>query len=121
MVAAASFVTYLVGLGRPGASAEQVSTASLAALIVAASWVLAVVARPYAWWKVALIAASLAAYAVIFTWTPTQALFLLDSSDTTLMLTALGIGAAGAACVEALWWARSFAFGEPRALWERAS
>ena len=36
-----------------------------------------------------------------------------------LMRTGLLMGAAGAVLIEALWWFRSFAFGEPRVFWRR--
>ena len=124
VIAAASFGTYLLvrGHGAPtqtGVVPPQEATAALAALIVAATWVLAVVARPYEWWKVALIAASVAAYVLIFTWPLTQQSFFLDSSNQALMRTGLLMGAAGAVLIEALWWFRSFAFGEPRVFWRR--
>ena len=122
VIAAVTFITYLwvrTPAGGVQPNATQVSTATLASLIVAATWVLAVVARPYAWWKVALIAVSLGAYAVIFTWPFTQSLFLLDSSNVALMETGLFVGVLGAVLVEGLWWARGRAFGEPTVLWAR--
>ena len=67
----------------------------------------------------ALIAASVAAYVLIFTWPLTQQSFFLDSSNQALMRTGLLMGAAGAVLIEALWWFRSFAFGEPRVFWRR--
>ena len=44
----------------------QASTAALITLLVTAVWVLAVVARPYEWWRVALVGVSGLAYVVIF-------------------------------------------------------
>ena len=124
VIAAAAFVTYLLVRGQGavpagGGVSPQESAAVLAALIVAATWVLAVVARPYEWWKVALVAVSLAAYVLIFTTPLTQRLFLLDSSNTDLMTTGLIVGAIGAVAIEALWWARAYVFGEPRVFWRR--
>ena len=122
VIAAVTFTTYLLlRPDAPGPAATQASTAALAALIVSATWVLAVVARPYQWWKVGLIALSLAAYALIFTLPVTQALFVLDSSNVAFMETGLLIGAVGAAAIEALWWARARFFGEQRQFWASPS
>ncbi len=122
VIAAVTFTTYLLlRPDAPGPAATQASTAALAALIVSATWVLAVVARPYQWWKVGLIALSLAAYALIFTLPFTQQLFVLDSSNVAFMETGLLIGAVGAAAIEALWWARARFFGEQRQFWASPS
>jgi len=122
VIAAVTFTTYLLlRPDAPGPAATQASTAALAALIVSATWVLAVVARPYEWWKVGLIALSLAAYALIFTLPFTQQLFVLDSSNVAFMETGLLIGAVGAAAIEALWWARARFFGEQRQFWASPS
>lgn len=119
VVASVAFLTYLLAQGR--GTSTQASTAALAALIVAASWVLAVVARPYRPWKIALVAASLLLYAVMFVWPLTQQLFALDSSNHALMALGLGIGAAGAALIEALWWIVRRTAGEPARLWDTSS
>jgi len=120
-VAAVTFTTYeMVRPGGPFATATptQASTATLAALIVAATWVLSVVARPYRWWKLALVGASLAAYSFIFATRATQELFLLDTSDLRAMTLGLISGAICAVAVEATWWVRALAFQEPRRLWD---
>ncbi|MEI2826121.1 MAG: HAD-IC family P-type ATPase [Dermatophilaceae bacterium] len=120
IVAAATFVSFLVARGALGdgaAATTRVSTATLVTLIVAATWVLAVVARPYEWWKVALIGLSVVAYALIFLLPWTQSLFLLDASDTTAMTRALGIGFVAAVVIEAAWWIQGRVRGEKRRLW----
>ncbi len=106
VVAGASFITYLLTRIPEGSETEatQSSTAALLALIIASTWVLSVVARPYAWWKVALILLPLAGYGFIFTAGFTQKIFMLDSSHTSLMFTATIAGLIGAALIEALWW-----------------
>jgi cation-transporting ATPase E len=75
------------------------------------------VARPYSWWRVALIALSGGAYVVIFAMPLARKEFMLDPSNVALTGTALGIGAFGAAIVEAIWWWRGAAGGEPPRLW----
>lgn len=120
IVALATFVTYLLVLPGPDASATaltQATTATLTATIISASWVLAVVARPYQWWKVGLLALSFAAYGVIFAWPFTRTLFLLDPSNSALMLIGATAGAVGAALVEATWWINGRLLGESRRLW----
>ncbi|MFZ2511463.1 MAG: HAD-IC family P-type ATPase, partial [Gordonia sp. (in: high G+C Gram-positive bacteria)] len=71
-----------------GAAQTQAATATLAAMIAMAWWVLVVVARPLNWWKVLLVSVSVIAYVLIFTWTWTQDLFKLDSANGEMMLRA---------------------------------
>jgi cation-transporting ATPase E len=122
-VGTATFVSYLVAYrGRHAtfAEQEQASTAALITLLVTALWVLAVVARPYQWWRVALVTACGLAYVAIFSIPLAQKKFLLDPSNLAVTSTALGIGVLGAAAIEATWWIRARMLGiEPR-LW-RAS
>lgn len=119
VVATVTFTTYLLVRPSAAVSDTQASTAALAALIVSASWVLAVVARPWEWWKVALVAASIGAYALIFTLPMTQRLFLLDASNQPAMELGLTFGLIGAGMVEIIWWVRGFVFGEKRQFWKR--
>ncbi len=122
IIAAVTFVTYLLVRPASGldseAGREQVAAACLAALIVAATWVLAVVARPYEWWRIALVAASFGAYAFIFLHPLTQDLFHLDSSNTLMMVTGLAVGGVGAVLVELVWWIRGWVFGEKHRFWK---
>ncbi len=120
IVGVATFVSYLLAYrGRHATFQEQdqASTAALITLLVTALWVLAVVARPYQWWRVGLVAASGLAYVVIFTIPLARQKFLLDPSDVAVTSTALGIGVLGAAAIEALWWIRARMLGERPRLW----
>ncbi|SEH64454.1 cation-transporting ATPase E [Mycolicibacterium rutilum] len=120
VVGLATFISYLVAYqGREASSAEQTqaSTAALITLLVAAVWVLAVVARPYQWWRVALVAVSGLAYVVIFSIPLARDLFILDISNVKTTTIALLIGVAGAVAVEVIWWVQGAALGEPRRLW----
>lgn len=120
VVGLATFTSYLLAYqGRAATETEQTqaSTAALITLLVAAVWVLAVVARPYEWWKVALVAVSAAAYVVIFSIPFARELFILDPSNTALTSMALGIGLAGAAAIEVIWWVQGRVLGEQRRLW----
>jgi cation-transporting P-type ATPase E len=84
---------------------------------VTAVWVLAVVARPYEWWRVALVAVSGLAYVVIFAIPSAQKTFMLDPSNMVITSMALGIGLLGAAVIEVLWWVQGALMGERRRLW----
>ena len=128
IVAAATFTSYLMARATalPGVSGQaavpedirtRIATATLATLIVAATWVLAVVARPYEWWKVGLIALSAAAYLLIFSWPAIARLVLLDASDAAMMTRAVLIGVVAAVFVEIGWWVQQRRSANPRRFW----
>jgi cation-transporting P-type ATPase E len=124
VVGLATFGSYLLAYPGAGASAAertQASTAALVTLLVAAVWVLCVVARPLQWWRLALVLVSALAYVLIVSVPLAQRLFLLDTSDGGAILAALGIGALAAAVIEALWWVQGARSGEPRRLWRRST
>ncbi|WP_137148473.1 cation-translocating P-type ATPase [Mycolicibacterium sp. CR10] len=119
-VGIATFTSYLLAYqGQDASEVEQTqaSTAALITLLVAAVWVLAVVARPYEWWRVALVAVSGLAYVVIFSIPLAWKLFLLDPTNMAITSTALIIGLLGAAVVEVIWWVQGRVLGERRRLW----
>ncbi|EFG75359.1 E1-E2 ATPase [Mycobacterium parascrofulaceum ATCC BAA-614] len=120
IVGIATFASYLVAYhGRHATfqQQEQASTAALITLLMTALWVLAIVARPYQWWRVALVVGSGLAYVVIFSIPLARKAFLLDPSDVAVTATAVGIGALGAGAVEALWWIRARMLGVQPRLW----
>jgi cation-transporting ATPase E len=122
VVGIATFVSYLVAYqGREATPVEQTqaSTAALITLLVTMMWVLGVVARPYEWWRVALVALSGLAYVVIFSIPLAQKTFMLDSSNIALTSMALGIGLVGAAAIEVIWWVQGRILGERRRLWKQ--
>ncbi|MEA5453692.1 HAD-IC family P-type ATPase [Sinomonas sp. JGH33] len=107
VIAVASFTCYL--LVRPAVatgdvSQVQASTSALMTLIAIALWVLAIVARPYAWWKVLLVAVMMAASFAMFALPLTQRLFELDPGSASSTGTALGCAAVGIAVIELGWW-----------------
>jgi cation-transporting ATPase E len=121
-VGIATFTSYLLAYqGRAATDVEQTqaSTAALITLLVSSLWVLSVVARPYEWWRVALVAVSAAAYVVIFSIPVARELFMLDPSNVRTTTTALGIGLLGAAAVEVMWWVQGAELGERRRLWRQ--
>jgi cation-transporting ATPase E len=122
VVGIATFISYLAAYqGREPTQTQQTqaSTAALITLLVTMVWVLAVVARPYEWWRVALVALSGLAYVVIFSIPLAQKAFMLDSSNIALTSMALGIGLVGAAAIEVIWWVQGRFLGERRRLWRQ--
>ncbi|WOC12954.1 HAD-IC family P-type ATPase [Gordonia sp. MP11Mi] len=83
-----------------GAQQTQAATAALATMIAIAVYVLAVVARPYTWWKLVLVAVSVIAYVLIFTVPFSQRMFHLDSSNAGMMAVAGVCAVVGCAAVE---------------------
>jgi cation-transporting ATPase E len=107
VIAAASFTCYL--LVRPavaggGTTQVQASTSALITLIAIALWVLAIVARPYAWWKVLLVAVMMAASFAMFALPLTRGLFELDPGNAGHTWTALACAGVGIVLVELAWW-----------------
>ena len=120
IVAVSTFVTYLLLFpgGRPDPQlSQQIAAGTLACLIIGATWVLSVVARPYRWWRVGLVAAAYGAYSLLFLLPFTQRLFLLDTSNAAMMQTGIAAGLIAAALVEATWWIRAKVYGERAQLW----
>ncbi|MCP9271643.1 HAD-IC family P-type ATPase [Mycolicibacterium arenosum] len=123
VVGVATFTSYLLAYqGRTSTEVEQTqaSTAALITLLVSALWVLAVVARPYEWWRVALVSVSALAYVVIFSIPLARKTFILDPSNVQLTVTALLIGLMGALLIEVIWWIQGRILGERRRLWRTA-
>jgi len=120
VVGISTFISYLLAYpGRDGTQAEQTqaSTGALITLLIGALWVLAVVARPYQWWRVGLVATSALGYLIIFALPLAREKFMLDPSDTTTTATAVLIGLLAAVLIEASWWIQGRVLGEPRVLW----
>lgn len=88
------------------ASKIQHSTAAVVALYLIATWVLIVVARPFAWWKAGMIVASIAAfsYALFLPVFFGQEFWQLDPGHTPTMLVAVTVAAVGAVLVELAAW-----------------
>ncbi|MDT5127064.1 MAG: cation-transporting P-type ATPase [Mycobacterium sp.] len=124
VVGIATFASYLLAYeGRAATPREQTqaSTAALITLLVGALWVLAVVARPYEWWRVGLVTVSALAYVMIFSIPWAREQFMLDPSNAVLTSMALGMGVTAAVLIEVIWWVQGKALGEPRRLWRSSA
>lgn len=120
IVGVATFATYLTAYhGRHATSVQQdqASTAALITLLVTAVWVLAVAARPYEWWRLALVVASALSYVLIFSLPWTQQKFFLDPSNLWVTSVALAVGVMGAAAIETMWWVRARILGVRPQVW----
>lgn len=115
VIGVATFVAYLIAYAGPEASETQkvqAGTTALITLIMIAVWVLVLVARPYVWWKVVLIAVSVLAYLALFTIPFTREFFKLDPSNPRLTLAAVVCGVIGIVLVELAWWVQARLSGE---------
>ncbi|WP_280394060.1 HAD-IC family P-type ATPase [Nocardia brasiliensis] len=124
VIGVATFVAYLIAYAGPEATEEQkeqAGTTALITLIMIAVWVLAIVARPYVWWKVLLIGASIAAYVFLFTVPFTREFFKLDPSNVALTTAAFICGAVGIVLVEVAWWVSAALLGDKRELFPTAN
>ncbi|MGW0179279.1 HAD-IC family P-type ATPase [Nocardia sp. NPDC003345] len=119
VIGTATFVAYLIAYAGPEASEQQkmqAGTTALITLIMIAVWVLAIVARPYNWWKIVLLAVSVAAYVVLFSVPFTREFFALDPSNAALTTAAFVCGAVGIVLVEVAWWVSATLRGESHKL-----
>lgn len=122
IVGISTFATYLIAYnGRHATTVQQdqASTAALITLLVTAVWVLAVAARPYEWWRLALVIGSALAYVLIFSLPWAQKKFFLDPSNLWLTSVALGVGLLGAAAIETMWWVRARILGVRPHVWRQ--
>jgi len=76
-----------------------------------------VVARPYQWWRVGLVAVSGLAYVVIFAIPLAREKFMLDPSNLAFTSAGVAFGLLAAGLIEALWWIQGRWLGESRTLW----
>ncbi|MEU3060933.1 cation-translocating P-type ATPase [Streptomyces subrutilus] len=98
----ATFVTYVIARGHytgPDALQAETSAATLT-LFLTSMWVLAIIARPYTWWRVALVGAMGAAFLIVLVVPWLQEFFQLKLVGATMPWTAVAIAAAAAALIE---------------------
>ncbi|WP_369201614.1 HAD-IC family P-type ATPase [Streptomyces sp. PU-14G] len=102
---AATFATYLLArhhYSGSGALAAETSAATLTLFLIA-MWVLAIVARPYTWWRVGLVAAMGVAFLVVLATPWLQRFFALKLVGTVVPWTAVGVAAVAGVLLEAAW------------------
>ncbi|MFD7300572.1 HAD-IC family P-type ATPase [Streptomyces pharetrae] len=105
LAALATFTTYLIAghhYSGPGALDAETSAATLTLFLIS-MWVLAIIARPYTWWRIALVAAMGGAFVVVLVVPWLQDFFALKLVGVTMPWIAVGIAAGAAAALELLW------------------
>ncbi|MFJ9816765.1 HAD-IC family P-type ATPase [Streptomyces sp. NPDC101151] len=101
----ATFVTYLLArhyYTGPGALDAETSAATLTLFLIS-MWVLAIIARPYTWWRVALVAAMGAAFLFVLVVPALQSFFALKLVGVAMPWTAVAVAVVAAATLELLW------------------
>ncbi|MEU6542923.1 HAD-IC family P-type ATPase [Streptomyces sp. NPDC046859] len=101
----ATFATYLIARHHySGADSLPAETsAATLTLFLVSIWVLAIIARPYTWWRIALVAAMGFAFLLVLVVPLLQEFFALRLVGMTLPWVAVGIAAVAAAALEFLW------------------
>ncbi|MEV6178012.1 HAD-IC family P-type ATPase [Streptomyces sp. NPDC052016] len=101
----ATFVTYLLArhhYSGEGALDAETSAATLTLFLIS-MWVLAIIARPYTWWRIALVAAMGAGFLLVLVVPWLQDFFALKLVGVTMPWIAVGVAVAAAAVLEFLW------------------
>ncbi|MFB7412975.1 HAD-IC family P-type ATPase [Streptomyces sp. NPDC056202] len=105
IAAAATFTTYLLArhhYSGEGALEAETSAATLTLFLVS-MWVLAIIARPYTWWRLTLVATMGGAFLLVLVVPWLQDFFALKLVGTTLPWAAVAIAAAGGLLLEVAW------------------
>ncbi|MGW4987315.1 HAD-IC family P-type ATPase [Streptomyces mirabilis] len=105
VAAVATFITYLVARHHytgPGELDAETSAATLTLFLIS-MWVLAIIARPYTWWRVALVASMGLAFLVVLVVPWLQHFFALKLVGVEMPWIAVGVSVVAAATLEFLW------------------
>ncbi|MEU2247044.1 HAD-IC family P-type ATPase [Streptomyces sp. NPDC019224] len=105
IAAAATFTTYLIARHHytgTGALDAETSAATLTLFLVS-MWVLAIIARPYTWWRICLVATMGLAFLVVLVVPWLQDFFALKLVGTRMPWTAAGIAVVAAVALEYAW------------------
>ncbi|MFE7653511.1 HAD-IC family P-type ATPase [Streptomyces bottropensis] len=105
LAAVATFVTYLLArhhYAGEGALEAETSAATLTLFLIS-MWVLAIIARPYTWWRVGLVAAMGGCFLLVLVVPSLQDFFALRLVGTTMPWMAVAVAALASALLEFLW------------------
>ncbi|MGW1280925.1 HAD-IC family P-type ATPase [Streptomyces tsukubensis] len=105
IAAAATFTTYLLARSHySGTDALDAETsAATLTLFLVALWVLAIVARPYTWWRIVLVATMGLGFLIVLVVPWLQEFFALKLVGTAMPWTAVGIAAGAGVLLEVAW------------------
>ncbi|MGW8556941.1 cation-translocating P-type ATPase [Streptomyces tubercidicus] len=101
----AAFTTYLLARSYytgPDALPAETSAATLT-LFLTAIWVLAIIARPYTWWRIALVLTMALAFLIVLATPWLQTFFALRLVGTTMPWAAVGIAVVASLLLELTW------------------
>ncbi|MET7293267.1 cation-translocating P-type ATPase [Streptomyces griseoloalbus] len=105
LAALATFTTYLLARSHysgEGALAAETSAATLTLFLISI-WVLAIIARPYTWWRVGLVTAMGAGFVLVLVVPWLQEFFALKLVGMTMPWVATGVAVFAAGVLEVLW------------------
>lgn len=105
IAAVATFATYLIArhvYAGPGSLDAETSAATLTLFLVS-MWVLAIIARPYTWWRICLVAAMGVAFLIVLVVPWLQDFFALKLVGAQMPWTAVGIAVIASAALEYAW------------------
>ncbi|NED86604.1 HAD-IC family P-type ATPase [Streptomyces sp. SID11233] len=105
IAAAATFATYLIArhvYAGPGSLDAETSAATLTLFLVS-MWVLAIIARPYTWWRICLVAAMGVAFLIVLVVPWLQDFFALKLVGAQMPWTAVGIAVIASVALEFAW------------------
>ncbi|MFE6666714.1 HAD-IC family P-type ATPase [Streptomyces sp. NPDC057697] len=105
IAAVATFVTYLIArhhYSGAGALDAETSAATLTLFLVS-MWVLAIIARPYTWWRISLVVAMGLAFLIVLVVPWLQNFFALKLVGAAMPWTAVGIAVVASAGLEYAW------------------
>lgn len=105
IAAIATFVTYLIARHHytgPDALGAETSAATLTLFLIS-MWVLAIIARPYTWWRICLVATMGLAFLIVLVVPWLQEFFALKLVGTVMPWTAVGVAVLAATALEFTW------------------
>ncbi|MBB1244644.1 HAD-IC family P-type ATPase [Streptomyces durbertensis] len=103
LAAVATFSAYLMARGVYDNNLEAETSVACLTLFLVALWALAIISRPYTWWRLLLVGTMGFAFAVVLTVPFLQEFFQISLVGTRAPLTAVGIAVAAGATLEILW------------------
>ncbi|MER5278338.1 HAD-IC family P-type ATPase [Streptomyces sp. NPDC002809] len=105
IAAVATFTMYLIARSHySGTDALDAETsAATLTLFLVSMWVLAIIARPYTWWRICLVAAMGLAFLIVLVVPWLQDFFALKLVGTTMPWTAVGIAVVASVALEYAW------------------
>jgi len=112
---AATFVTYLLARHHyrgAGALDAETSAATLTLFLIS-MWVLAIVARPYTWWRILLVLSMGAGFLIVLVTPSLQEFFALKLVGTQGPWTAVAVAAAAGVVLEFAWRRAAVTDGDP--------